>query len=237
MFRVNPAPAFAVEYVGAERAPVIVIDHFSVEPEVLIRLAVDAPYIDAGSTYPGVRAPAPSAYVWSLLAATAGAIERVFGAQPASELESCAFSLVTKAPDALRPLQRIPHFDGYETDRIAFLHFLCAPHQGGTSFYRHRATGLAMITPATAESYRRAVAAELAAAPPPAAYARGDGPHFECLHRVPAAFNRLLIYPGRLLHSGDIGPDTVLTEDGRRGRLTINGFGFLSSSDVPGQKA
>jgi hypothetical protein len=54
-----------------------------------------------------------------------------------------------------------------------------------------------------------------------------DTRDFERIHRVDAAFNRLLIYKGNTLHSGDIGERTVLSEDPRRGRLTINGFGRL----------
>jgi hypothetical protein len=235
-FRASPSFEPAVEFVGVEQAPVIVIDEFWLEPGRLVAMAGDAAFIDAGSVYPGVRAPAPAGYVASLLAATAGLIERVFGAAPAEDLDTCAFSMVTKAPATLRPLQRIPHFDGPEPGRLAFLHYLCAPRQGGTSFYRHRATGLSTLTPDNAETYRRAVAAEISAESPPPGYARGDSPGFQRLHGVAAAFNRLVIYPGNLLHSGDIGPDTVLAEDPRLGRLTINGFGFLSSSAASSQR-
>lgn len=220
-----------IEHVGVERSPVIRLDDFAADPHELVTLALDAPFIDAGSVYPGVRAPAPARYVEELLARTSTLIERAFGAPPAADLDLCAFSIVTKPAGALRAIQRIPHFDGPDPGRIAFVHYLCGAGQGGTSFYRHRATGLEIVTPEAVEDYRRTVAAELAAAPPEARYIVDDNPRFEHLHRVGAEFNRLVIYRGNALHSGDIGDGTVLSEDPRRGRLTVNGFGFLAARD------
>jgi hypothetical protein len=207
---------------------VIVIDSFSREPSSLIESAAAAAFIDAGSIYPGVRAPAPQAYVASLLAATSSVIERHFGAPPADDLDMCAFSMVTTAPAQLRTLQRIPHFDGPEDSRIAFLHYLCAPRQGGTSFYRHRATGLERVNLQRVEEFRRTVLLELATCAPEQAYVAEDSRWFERIHRIEAVFNRLIIYHGNALHSGDISSRTILSEDPRQGRLTINGFGMLA---------
>jgi uncharacterized protein DUF6445 len=215
--------------VGREGSPVIVVDEFSLDPQALISRACEADFIDAGSTYPGVRAPAPQNYVDAMLSATSGLIAHHFGAEPSGELDLCAFSMVTTAPAQLRPIQRIPHFDGPEEDRIAFLHYLCGPHQGGTSFFRHLATDLERVTRDRAEDYRQAVVAELREAPPAQCYFVDDALRFERLCRIDAGFNRLIIYRGNALHSGDILSGAVLTEDPRLGRLTINGFGRLRS--------
>lgn len=228
-FRINTSLAASIAFTGAERLPVVRIDDFSVDPALLVKLACEAVFIDVGSRYPGVRAPAPQAYINAMLSATAALIEEAFGAPPEHDLELCAYSMVTTAPEKLRPIQRIPHFDGPDPGRIAFIHYLCAPHQGGTSFYRHRATGLAEITPESAERYRSAVVEELKADSPVQAYVVDHTRFFERLDGVEAAFNRLIIYRGNALHSGDISARTVLSEDPRQGRLTINGFGFLRS--------
>jgi hypothetical protein len=229
-FRANPSPAVSTSHVGTERLPIVCVDDFSVDPALLVTVAAESVFIDVGSRYPGVRAPAPQAYTNALLSATAAAIEQAFGAPPEADLDLCAFSMVTTAPDKLRVIQRIPHFDGPDRNRIAFIHYLCAPDQGGTSFYRHRATGLAEITPDNVERYRSTVVDELKADSPVQAYVIDHTQFFERLHGVEAAFNRLLIYKGNALHSGDISAHTVLSEDPRQGRLTINGFGFLRSS-------
>jgi len=226
---INPDRRVEVIRVGRERSPVIIIDEFSFDPQALVACAANADFIDAGSTYPGVRAPAPQNYVDSTLFATSGLIAQHFGAEPVSEMDLCAFSMVTTPAAQLRAIQRIPHFDGPEEDRIAFLHYLCGPHQGGTSFFRHLATDLERVTRERAEEYRQAVVAEMRAEPPAQTYFVDDARRFERLVRIDAAFNRFIVYRGNALHSGDILGSTVLSEDPRLGRLTINGFGRLRS--------
>ncbi|HEU5137622.1 MAG TPA: DUF6445 family protein [Steroidobacteraceae bacterium] len=226
-FDVNPSMSVQVQRIGRDRLPVIIIDSLMLDPAPLIARAAEAVFIDAGAVYPGVRAPAPKAYVDALLAATSSVIEEAFGAPPAEELELCAFSMVTTPPVELRPIQRIPHFDGPDEERIAFLHYLCAAHQGGTSFYRHRATELERVTPNRVEGYRATVIAELRTESSAQKYVADDTRFFERIHTVDAAFNRLVVYKGNALHSGDISGRTVLSEDPLRGRLTVNGFGFL----------
>jgi len=218
-----------VIYAGRDRLPVVVIDSFSQDPALLMASAASAAFIDAGPIYPGVRAPAPQSYVEALLAATAPLIEESFGAPAADGLDLCAFSMVTAPPASLRAIQRIPHFDGPDEDRIAFLHYLCASHQGGTSFYRHRATGLERVTRSRLEGYRATVAAELRGGSSAQEYVIDDTLFFERIHTVEAEFNRLIIYKGNALHSGDISGRTMLSEDPRVGRLTINGFGRLAT--------
>ncbi|HET9219439.1 MAG TPA: DUF6445 family protein [Terriglobia bacterium] len=216
----------SVATVGRECSPIVCIDSFVANPGALLELASEAAFIDVGSRYPGVRAPAPESYADNLLMAAAEPIEKAFGLPP-RELELCAFSIVTTSPDRLRPIQRIPHFDGPDPSRIAFIHYLCDPQQGGTSFYRHRSTGLFEVTLEHMDLYQSTIVDELKTHSPVHAYAIDHTQFFERLHGVEAAFNRLIIYRGNALHSGDISARTVLSEDPRKGRLTINGFGFL----------
>jgi len=229
-FDVNPSRHVQVLRIGRDQLPVIIIDSFTQDPAPLIARAAETVFIDAGSVYPGVRAPAPKAYVCTLLGATSRVIEEAFGTPPADELELCAFSMVTTLPADLRPIQRIPHFDGPDEDRIAFLHYLCAPHQGGTSFYRHRPTDLERVTRNRVEGYRATVVADLRTESSAREYVADDTRFFERIHTVEAAFNRLIIYKGNALHSGDISGRTILSEDPRLGRLTINGFGRLAAN-------
>jgi hypothetical protein len=225
----NPRRRSTVYEVGRERSPVLCIDDFVTDPDALVARAVDADFIDAGPVYPGVRAPAPPDYLGALIGGITAEVARAFGAPPRAELELCAFSMVTTPVEALRPVQRIPHFDGPESGRIAFLHYLCDASQGGTSFFRHIATGFEAITPPRIDVYRDAIGEELGPRVVGAGYAHAGMRGFECIHRVEAAFNRLIVYKGNALHSGDIGARTVLSEEPRAGRLTVNGFGFLDS--------
>lgn len=226
--KVNPRRNVTVFAPGAERSPLICIDDFALEPNTIVAMAAEAAFIQMGSTYPGVRAPAPAAYIDALLAGIQSLLHEVFGARARLQLELCAFSMVTTGREALTALQRIPHFDGPEPTRFAFLHYLCPPERGGTSFYRHRATAYECVTPERLSRYRKRLRDELRAGPPNG-YINGDTASFERIHRVGARFNRLVIYKGNALHSGDIPDHLELTEDPLAGRLTINGFGHLET--------
>lgn len=228
MFEANLARRTRLLTIGAEKSPILCIDDFSAAPQLLVDHAVRAHYIDVGPLYPGVRAPVSHDYVDALLRAVAPDMEQAFGSPPERQTELCAYSMVTASPTGLKGPQRIPHFDGPEPNRYAFLHYLCGPHFGGTSFYRHRSTGFESITAERLELYREMLGRELKASPPPPNYINGDTTVFEQLHSVAAGFNRLIVYRGNLLHSGDIPAGLVLVEDPRVARLTINGFGFLA---------
>jgi len=149
----------------------------------------------------------------------------VFGHSNGADLVECNFSIVTTPPEALTPLQRLPHFDAADPGRIAVLHYLCGPSAGGTAFYRHRTTGFETVSLSRMEDYAERLDADLARhGDPKAEYLRGDTALFEQTYRVGAAFNRLVIYRGWTLHSGTVPAGLALSGDPRAGRLTVNTF-------------
>jgi uncharacterized protein DUF6445 len=187
--------------------------------------AVSAQFGVRSRFYPGIRAPAPLAYRNSLPGLLREAIREAFGWRSDIEVTESNFSLVTTPPANLLPFQRIPHFDGTDVNELAVLHYLSQPHQGGTSFYRHRSTGFEVITPECVARYVNAVNAEAQASGEfPAQYVNGDTPLFERIAHYEAAVDRALIYRGAGLHSGDIPPGFAPDPDPRTGRLTVNSF-------------
>ena len=75
------------------------------------------------------------------------------------------------------------------------------------------------------EQYIRTVNAEVrASGMPPAQYVEGDSPLFERIASYQAAFNRMLIYRGSMLHSVNVPADFVPDTNPRTGRLTVNTF-------------
>ena len=59
---------------------------------------------------------------------------------------------------------------------------------------------------------------------PPASYITGDTALFERTMTAEARYNRALLYPSYLLHSGAIAPDATLSPDPAIGRLTVTAF-------------
>lgn len=219
-------PTVDIQRLGAEDEPVILLDDFSPQAGTLLEAARQASYAPAGHHYPGVRAPAPAGYLQERGALLSRLIGEVFGLTAGADLIESSYSMVTTPPARLTPIQRLPHFDGTDPKRLALLHYLCGPEAGGTSFYRHRATGFETITEARLPAYDAALRREVGEdGLPPAAYFAGSTPRFERVGGVAAAFNRLVIYRGLRLHSGDIlQPPGEDAADPQTARITINTF-------------
>lgn len=207
---------------GAEGEPLIIIDGFHPDPDGLIDAASKAAYGDPGKHYPGVRAKAPPGHLQPCQAVLAEVLGGGFGLAGA-RLAETSFSLVTTPPDALAPIQRLPHFDGTDRGRIALLHYLTGPEEAGTAFYRQRETGYETITQDRLDAYRAALHRAYPEGPP-AGYFSGGDHHFEQIQTVEARPNRAIIYRGVTLHSGLIPDDFAFAASPAEGRLTINTF-------------
>jgi Family of unknown function (DUF6445) len=214
---------------GQEGEPLLVFEDAVEDPAGLVACAARDARFDAARAgenfYPGVLAPAPLAYVSGLVRALDPLIRETFSlAGVKLGRASCNFSIVTAAPERLNLAQRLPHVDTVDPLQFAILHYLCAPRFGGTAFYRHRSTGFETLTPERVEPYQRALDAELALSAPPPGYVAGDTPLFVQTGQVDAAFNRMIVYRSRLLHSGQVDASAGLPPDPERGRLTANIF-------------
>lgn len=213
-----------VDFVGRERAPVIVIDDVWPDARGLFEHAAARQDYRASSLYyPGIRCAAPREYAQGIVDSLADLMRRELGIGGDPKITDCVISLVLTPPEKLVPFQRVPHYDSTDPNRIALLHYLCA--SGGTSFYRHRATGTETVTAAAEDAYIRAVNADVRAhGMPPPAYVDGDTEIFERIARYDAAFNRALVYRGSMLHSVNVPTGFVPDPDPRTGRLSVNTF-------------
>jgi hypothetical protein len=212
---------------GQELTPVLVIDHLLLDTSWLCQQAQQAAFSgQADNYYPGIRAASPAQYQAAICQALFPLLHNVF-APKASELRilMSAYSIATTATAGLRPIQMLPHFDTVEPMQLAMVHYLCGAEHGGTSFYRHKETGFERITATRLPCYgqllkQQAKAARLHEKP---SYMNGSTPLFERIAQVSAQMNRAVIYPGNLLHSGDI-QAALLSADPAQGRLTISSF-------------
>lgn len=218
-----------LERIGEEGEPLLIVDAAVAAPQRLIDIAAEdaafAAPAGGDNFYPGRTAPAPLDYVAGLARALDPLIRDGFDLGDVGlGRATCTFSLATLAPERLTLAQRLPHVDTVDPLQFAILHYLCDPRLGGTAFFRHGATGFETLTPERLEVYRATLDTELRAAPPPPAYIDGDTPLFTRTRLVEAAFNRVIVYRSRVLHSGHIPHPAILSSDPRRGRLTANIF-------------
>ncbi|NZA28400.1 hypothetical protein H0E84_18655 [Luteimonas sp. SJ-92] len=211
--------------IGEERAPLLVIDDLVADPGRLVRKAIARHYVAQQSMFPGIRAPAPLSYQ-AFLQEVLTPLLPAFGLASGSFAFPMAhYSLVTRPPQELAFLQRIPHIDSVSGSGLATVHYLFRGDWGGTAFYRHRRTGFESVGEERREAYFRCLDEESRGGEAPSdGYISGDTALFERIGRVEGVYNRLVVYRRNSLHSGDIDNDRVPPADPTAGRLSINTF-------------
>ena len=204
----------------------VVLENVWPDPQALIAAAAaKSDYSVRSLYYPGVRSSAPPDYARAVTAQVTDIIHSTFGLAGELTITDSTFSLVATPAEKLVTFQRVPHFDSTDPNRLALLHYLCGPRHGGTSFYRHRSTGIETVTDENRERYIKAVNAEAKASGiPPARFIDEDTDQFERIARNECTFNGALIYRGRILHSVNMPRDFVPDSNPRTGRLTVNTF-------------
>lgn len=209
---------------GAEGEAIVLIDGFVPDPHALRDDAAMLAYAPMGVHYPGIRAVVPPVVARRLTASVAPLAREAFGAA-ALDVAEAFYSLVTTDPIDLAPIQRIPHFDGVEPERLALLLYLNPDAPGGTAFYRHRSTGFETVTAPRLPAYRAALEGELARTGlPDPAYIEGDTALFEQVLRIEGRFNRAILYRGNRLHCAWLPEGTPFVAEPSSGRLTLNLF-------------
>jgi len=212
-------------FLGQEKEPVVIIDNFSNALSPIISAALTADYQKADAAYPGLRAPANPNYLKLRDGLMFQIFSEIFGLAKHIKCESASYSLVTLPPAELNVRQRIPHVDDVNPNILAIMHYLKGPEDNGTAFYRHRRTGFETITSERYGIYQAALKKDDEAyGPPPLEYICGDTERYEMIGNVKAKADRLIIYRGYMLHSGQITQDMDLSPDPAKGRLTVNMF-------------
>jgi len=223
----NPAPRITgVPLPGG--FDVVVIDDVLLDPAGLVDRARSLAFAPpAGFPYPGVIAGAP--------AGLAARFADFFAQHARTRLQArrtlahdVRLSMVTTPPDQLDPRQWQCHRDRVSTDPgIVFvasvLYLFRDPALGGTSFYVPRRSA-ADTDRIQFDSQTLSPAQFTARYGLAAGYMDGGNAYFDCVARVPAAWNRMILYDAGVFHSGDIGRPDLLTNDPATARLTANGF-------------
>lgn len=229
----SPSAHVAESRFGTENQVLLTVDDALPDPEAVVAIAARHRFGPIGPFYPGVRAAVPEGVAMELVAPLRDRLAAAFALDAVPDFLECYLSLVTAAPGELAPIQRLPHFDGVERERLAILLYLDGAEQGGTAFYRQRATGFESVDRSRYDRYSAALEAEVARhGLPPNAYIAGDTPLFERVHLVEGRFNRLIAYRGNTLHCAALDGGFKPSAEPTKGRLTVNLFLRPPSSDT-----
>lgn len=218
-------PEILVDWIGTEREPIVTVDGFANDPDMLRREASLANFAPIGEYYPGERAPVPPLYLDMIGDTLRDVLGEFFGYRGGGEILRSYYSIATSAPHQLSLPQRIPHTDAYDDHQIAVLHFLNREDLGGTAFFRHRSTGFETVNAQRVEQFHASLSEDFARlGEPEPAYIGDDSPLFERTHVCSYRFNRAIIYRGKLLHCADLANMPNLPGSIQQGRLTAATF-------------
>lgn len=224
--QINTNAAIEVLHFGNENTPVICIDDFLVSLDFMKTYAVESAefYKEPKSSYPGLRAALPQDFLDLISPLIAQPIRDIFHIPSKYEgfVARSDYSLVTSQPETLRPAQKIPHADSSRIGDFAILLYVNEGHFGGTSFYRHKSTGIELLIDHHEKKYWDSVNSYINEyANKDIGFINGSDEHYERIGSIPYKPNRLVVYPTVLLHSGDLTP-AAIDSNPHTGRLTIN---------------
>ena len=220
---------YRVDSVGTEKIPVLVIDNFLHEAEALTGFAVKFDeFRDGTDYYPGIQSKVPEFYSQALQIYLRDIICQTFNitVENISHSQSM-YSMVLTPPARLALPQSRPHTDTINKNKIACVHYLCTPDKGGTSLYRHKATGFEQLSPERMDIYAEHIAREEQDTCWHKKYINGSNQFYEEIGRYEANFNRLIMYPGDALHSASIPENFQFLPNPIVGRLTLNSLIYL----------
>ena len=222
----HPELSYEFYEVGREKTPLLVIDKFIKDAHLLVDFcAANTNFTKVDNFYPGLRMDAPARYIHSINYYLAELLSNIFGlTQDKIAGGKALYSMVVTPPEQLEITQCLPHIDSYLSGDLACVHYLCGREKGGTSLYRHKKTGYEKITTETIDHYKESVVNEGALKLEKKSYMNGSNDYFEQIANVESVFNRMVIYPSNILHSGNISADFNFDPHPTQGRLTLNSF-------------
>ena len=212
---------------GVESQPLLKVDSYLQNPQVLIDYAINKnDFTAAGNYYPGIRMPLPLSYIKALVVNLGPDIEATFGVDLKQiKTASAAFSIITTPLDKLGFVHTIPHFDGLGKNKLAILHYLCDMPDTGTCFYHHKALAYDYVDDNRAVQYFNYLEEQFKnKSKVYDSYICEESSEFEKIAAYECIFNRLLIYKASSLHSGHITPNYNFDPSPKTGRLTITSF-------------
>ncbi|MDU0354944.1 DUF6445 family protein [Paraglaciecola aquimarina] len=229
MYTVNPLAKHSYSVVGNEQTPVYIIDNFMTDVDECKQYALTQATFakPEKSAYPGKIAKLPKEYTEVVLQQAIEVIHTFYQVPTNLRLvkEAMVYSIVTQSEDSLELKQAIPHFDSLSSKHFAIMHYINEGKFDGTGFYRHNPTGFEKIDQQKLPILDKAVVDYFnQKGLPRQAYFNLSDDHFSLIGKVDYQPNRLVIYPGALLHSALIDPNRDVIDNINTGRLTSNIF-------------
>lgn len=232
----NPAPRIE-RRAFAGGVEVFVIDDALREPARFVDFAAEHWSIareKGHNAFPGAELPMPDAFNERLTDWFNEHLRRALGGRRTLRAHS-RLAMATRAPGELEPRQWLCHRDRdhvHPGERVAasVLYLFEEPALGGTAFYAPKRDAPATAVLVHDSSTLEASAFRVKHPDIAPGYLVESNAWFERIGVIEPRFNRLIAYDGDVFHTSHVADAARLTDDPRRGRLTINGFFTLRSA-------
>jgi hypothetical protein len=231
--RLNPAAASRREQITA-RDFCVIVDDFLAEPRALVEYACAHPseFSHPNIGYPGVQIRVNDDAMAEIYRFVRSRMSKEYSFMRGRIGIRSLLSLVTTPPERLSFMQRIchvdPNADAGRAKYAALIYLFDDERLGGTSFYRWRneelvwqGVNLLRRDAAQGEALLKRHFETLRGPPQ---YMTGSNDVAELVYTVPPRFNRFVFYSGDLPHTGAVAAPELLSEDPKKGRLTLNLF-------------
>ena len=229
-FVINRSAKPTLLYVGQSKVPVFVLDNYAVDLASLREDVVGKAEFSSEqevTIYPGYQADLPSSYISASLRAVVGTMRKLYRIPESLDLSlvQAFYGFVSTQNADLSVPQRLPHIDSFRPFQFAILHYITDGDFGGTAFYRHQPTGLERVFEPDVDEYFDSRDNYLKEnGDPEPRYIVESNEHYKQIAKIDYCFNRALIYPANLLHSGIIRGEQDISSDPNSARVTANIF-------------
>lgn len=229
MIIVNRQSIPQIKLIGKHKTPIIIIDDYATNLDEIVSQIIQKSCFkpDEVTNYPGIRSPIPKGlvvgYLKPLMKALYGIYKFPDTAEPAPK--DNYFSLITTMPNDVSAMQSWPHFDTPNPNLIAVIHYLDKRSHGGTAFFKHKKSGLERIDNSNKDYFYQCADDYFQLKNTNTfSYCNEHHSEFSCYQKIEYKPNRLIVFPGQLLHSTLVDLNTDLDPNPASGRLTANMF-------------
>lgn len=233
LVRLNSRAALRREQITA-RDFCVIVDDFLAEPNALVEYASSHPaeFSHPNMGYPGVQIRVNDDAMAEIYRFVRAKLSKEYSFMRGRIGIRSLLSLVTTPPERLSFMQRIchvdPNADAGRAKYAALIYLFGDERLGGTSFYRWRNEELVWqgvnLLRRDAAQGEELLKRNFETLRGPPQYMTGSNDVAELVYTVPPRFNRFVFYSGDLPHTGAVAAPELLSEDPKKGRLTLNLF-------------
>ena len=228
LVKLNRLAQTKIYNVGAEKSQVLAVDNVFDEIELLNNHARNFAKFEhrKANLYPGVQAQMFGEFGQVFLNYAQSLIEIHYPDLATLKCNPLAafYSFVSSPAKQLSFRQTIPHYDHNSANSFAVMLYMAPGQFGGTGFFKQDGTLFETISSNRETEFLQSLKINRKKDTSDFQYCTGTGSGFTLIDSVNYQQNRMLIYPGNLLHSGLIHESRDVHDNVMHARLTANIF-------------